>query len=87
MTSASKIRSASSHGGQLEVLLRAEVGVDAALAHVERAGEVADREALEAVDGGERHGFAHDRFASAFAVGARLSWCGHLDKIARSVVL
>ena len=38
------------HGGELEILLRAEVGVDAALAHVERAGEVADREAFEAVE-------------------------------------
>ena len=74
-------------GGELELLFRAEVGVDAALAHVERAGEVADREALESVDGGERHGLTHDRFAGAFAVSALLSWSGHVDKIARSVVL
>ena len=77
-------------GGELEILLRAEVGVDAALAHVERAGEVADREALEAVEGRERHGFAHDRVAGAFAVGTRFfafPFTGHLDKIARSVVL
>ena len=40
-------------GGELQLLLRAEVGVDPALAHVERAGQVADREALEAVDGRE----------------------------------
>ena len=77
MTSAWKIRPGFVHGGELEILLRAEVGVDAALAHVERAGEVADREAFEAVDGGERHGFAHDRFAGAFAVGARFPWAGH----------
>ena len=75
------------HGGELELLLRAEVGVDAALAHVERAGEVADREAFESVEGRERHGFAHDRFAGAFSVGASLPLAGHVDKIARSVVL
>ena len=75
------------HGRELQILLRAEVGVDAALAHVERAGEVADREAFESVEGRERHGFAHDRFASAFSVGARLSLLGHLDNIARPVVL
>ena len=40
-------------GGELEILLGAEVGVHAALAHVERAGEVADRETFEPVDGGE----------------------------------
>ena len=57
-------------GGELEILLRAEVGVDAALAHVERAGEVADREPFEAVEGRERHGLAHDRFAGALPVGA-----------------
>ena len=60
-------------GRELELLLRAEVGVDAALAHVERAGEVADREALEPVDGRERHGLAHDRLAGAFAVGSLAS--------------
>jgi hypothetical protein len=37
----------------LEILFRSEVGVDAALAHVERAGEVADREAFESVEGRE----------------------------------
>ena len=61
-------------GGELQLLLRAEVGVDAALAHVERAGEVADREAFESVDGRERHRLAHDRFAGAFSVGSLLSW-------------
>jgi hypothetical protein len=74
-------------GGELELLFGAEVGVDAALAHVERAGEIADREAFEPPQGGERHGLTHDCFAGAFAVGALLSWTGHVDKIARSVVL
>ena len=40
-------------GGELEILLRAEVGVDTALAHGGGVGEVPDREALEAVDGRE----------------------------------
>ena len=75
------------HGGELELLFRAEVGVDAALAHVERAREVSDRETFESVEGGERHGLAHDRFAGAFAVSVLLPWAGHVDKIARSVVL
>ncbi len=61
-------------GGELELLLRAEVGVDAALAHVEPRGEVADREAFEAVDRGERHRLAHDRLAGALAVGTLLPW-------------
>ena len=75
------------HGGELELLFGAEVGVHPALAHVERAGEVADREALEAADGGERNGLTHDRFARPLAVSALLPWSGHIDKIARSVVL
>ena len=41
------------HRGELELLLRAEVGVDAALAHAEPGGEVADGQAFEAVDRGE----------------------------------
>ena len=40
-------------GGELEILLGPEVGVHAALAHVERAGEFADRESFESVKGGE----------------------------------
>ena len=75
------------HGGELELLLRAEVGVDAALAHAEGAGEVADRQAFEAVDRRERHRLPHDRVAGAFTVGARLPGVRHVDKIARSVVL
>ena len=75
------------HGGELEVLLRTEVGVDTALAHAEASGEVADRQAFEAVDRRERHRFAHDRLAGAFSVGTRLPRIGHVDKIARSVVL
>ena len=41
------------HRGQLEVLLGVEVGVDAALAHLEGGGEVADRQTLQTVDGGQ----------------------------------
>ena len=67
-------------GGELEILFRAEVGVDAALAHVERAGEVADREAFESVEGRERHGLTHDRFAGAFSVGACFRWPGMLTR-------
>ena len=75
------------HGGELEVLLGAEVGVHAALAHADGAGEVTDREAFEAVEGRERHRLAHDRFAGALSVGALLPLAGHVDKIARPVVL
>ena len=74
-------------GRQLQVLLRAEVGVDPALAHVEGVGEVADREPLEAVDRRQRHRLAHDRLAGADSVGTRLPVTGHVDNIARSVVL
>ena len=41
------------HRGQLEVLLGVEVGVDPALAHLEGGGEVADRQTLQTVDGGQ----------------------------------
>src|SRR4029077_16011977 len=37
-------------GRRLEVLLRPEVGIDAALSHVECAGEIADRQAFESVE-------------------------------------
>ena len=73
-------------GGELEILFRAEMGVDATLAHVERPGEVADRESFEAVERRKRYGFTHDRFASVLAVSALFPLI-HLDKIARSVVL
>src|SRR3954452_8310884 len=72
-------------GGQLEVLLGAEVGIDAALAHVQGTGEVADRETFENLDRGESLGFADDGLPCSYAVGALLSIRWHLDKIARSV--
>ena len=74
-------------GGELEILFRAEVGVDAALAHVERVREVADREPLEAVECCEGHGFSHDGFAGVLSVSPLLSLVRHVDKIARPVVL
>ena len=84
------------HGGQLEFLLGAEVGVQAALAHADRRRQVPDRQALQPVHGGQRRGGAQDRAAGAFPVGARAplgagflggSGVHRLDKIARSVVL
>ncbi len=74
-------------GGELQLLLRTEVGVDAALAHAERPGQVADRETFQSVQRRQRHRLAHDRLSSAFPIGAQLPFNGHLDKIARSVVL
>ena len=74
-------------GRQLQLLLRSEVGVDAALAHLERRGQVADRQAFEAVEGRQRDGLTHDRFAGALPVEAPLPFGLHVDKIARSVVL
>ena len=62
------------HGGELKILFRAEVGVDTALAHVERVGEVADREPFEAVDRREGDGLADDRFARALTVRSWLAW-------------
>ena len=56
------------HGRELEILLRAEVGVDAALAHAQTVREIADREPLEAVDGCQGNGLADDRFSPALAV-------------------
>ena len=74
-------------GRELQVLLRTEVRVDAALAHVEGRGEVPDRQAFEAVDGGEGDGLVDDGVPGPFAVGALLAFPNHVDKIARSVVL
>jgi hypothetical protein len=37
------------HGGQLKFLLRAEVSVQAALAHTDRGGQVPDRQALSTI--------------------------------------
>ena len=61
------------HGGQLEFLFGAEVRVQAALAHADGRGQVPDRQALQAVHGGQRRGGAQDRAAGAFPVGARAS--------------
>ena len=73
-------------GRELQFLFGTEVGVHAALAHVEGAGEVTDREALESVDCRERYRLAHDRGAGPFAIRSFLARC-HVDNIARSVVL
>ena len=86
MTSRTEDLPGFAHGRQLKFLLRAEVGVDAALAHVERAGEVTDRETFQPVDRRQRHRLAHDRGSGPLAVGSLLLR-HHLDKIARSVVL
>ena len=74
------------HGRELELLLRTEVCVDAALAHAQGVGQVADRQAFEAVDRRQRHGLANDRFAGSFTIRSLLSGFRHVDKIARSVV-
>ena len=59
------------HGRELQLFLGAEVRVEAALAHPDVGGEVADGDALEAVDRGEVRGRAQDRLAAALAVRAR----------------
>ena len=58
-------------GGQLELLLGAEVREEAALAHPDRLGQAADREAAEALDRRELRGFTEDRVTAAAAVAAR----------------
>ena len=63
------------HRRELELLLRAEMGVEATLAHTDVRGKVADGEALETVDRGEVGGRAEDRVAAPLAVGASLP-CG-----------
>src|SRR5262249_39606439 len=84
------------HGGQLEFLLGAEVGVQAAFAQAGGGGQVPDRQALQPVGGGQGRGGAQDRGAGALPVGARVPVAAgavvgggvrHVDKIARSVVL
>ena len=82
-------------GRQLELLLGAEVGVEAALAHADVVGEAPDRQALEALDRGQLGsaleddlpGCAHrrDRCRRRVTVVSEVVIC--LDKIARSVVL
>ena len=61
------------HGRELQLLLRPEVGVEPALAHVQRGREVADREPFESLDRRERHGLAHDRVAGAGSICTLLS--------------
>ena len=46
---------------ELELLLGAEVGEEAALAHPDRVGQAADREAVDALDRGEPGGLVEDR--------------------------
>lgn len=76
------------HGRKLEVPLRAEVGVHAALAHAETVGEIADRKTFETIDGCKGNGLADDRFPRTLAVRPLPScWNNHDDKIARSFVL
>ena len=52
---------------QLQLLLGAEVGEQAALAHVQLGREAADRQALQALDGGEVGGRLEDRLAGRVA--------------------
>jgi hypothetical protein len=62
---------------QLELLLRPEVRVEAALAHPDRPGEAADREPVDALDGREASGGVEDRAPAALAVGAAAAFgCG-----------
>ena len=58
------------HGGELQLLLGAEMGEQAALAHAQVAGQAGDREVLEPFGGGELHRTAEDRAARAVAARA-----------------
>ena len=58
-------------GGQLELLLGAEVREEAALAHPDRLGKPADREAAEPLDRRELRRLTQNRVAAAPAVAAR----------------
>jgi len=55
---------------ELELLLRAEVGVQAALTHSDVGRKAPDRDAFEALDRGEVRGGAQDLLAAALAVRA-----------------
>ena len=61
---------------QLQLLLGAEMGEQAALAHPHRVGQPADREPVDALDRGELCGLAQDRVAAAFTVAAALAGSG-----------
>ena len=54
----------------LELLLGAEVGEEAALAHPHRPCQPADREPIDALDRGELSGFTQDRLPAALPVTA-----------------
>ena len=73
---------------QLQLLLRAEVGEEPALAHPDRVSEPADREPVDALDRGEPRRLLQDRLAACFAVTAALAGGLNqfLDKIARPFV-
>ena len=58
------------HGRELELLLGAEVGEEAALAHAGRLGEPADRQRLETFLGRERRGRLQDGVARPLALGS-----------------
>ena len=60
-------RRGGAHGRDLQLLLRAEVGEQPALAHLELGRQAADRQALEALDGGDVDGGGEDRAARAVA--------------------
>ncbi len=54
--------------GKLKIFFRAEVGVEAALAHSDVVGEAADRESFETVDGCQFCGRVQDRAPAPLAV-------------------
>ena len=79
--------------GVLQLLLRAKVREDAALAHADVLGEPADGETLQALDRRELGRRGEDRRAAALAVGPQPtaviaeSGASRTDKLARPVVL
>src|SRR5438067_12216017 len=70
-------------GRELKLFLGAEVCVEAALAHPDVGGEVADRDALETVDRGEVRCGSKDRLTAPFPVGARPACCGRGHRLTR----
>ena len=70
-------------GRELKLLLRTEVGVEAALAHAGGLGEVSDRESLDAFDGRQAGGGVEDGAPAPLAVGAppALPRCVGLDRV------
>src|SRR5262245_64965631 len=55
-------------GRELQLLLRAEVRIEPALAHADVRSELADRETSQALDRGEIGGATEDRPPAAFAI-------------------